>query len=203
MKISDATFLASYTSVDHCPPPLLPEYAFIGRSNVGKSSLINMLTGRKNLAKTSSRPGKTQLINLFLINNKWNLADLPGYGFAKISKTKRDEWDAMIGDYLKRRKNLMTVFILVDARLAPQKIDLEFINSVGENRIPLLIVFTKADKVSANQLKNNINSFLKKLEETWEELPAYFVTSSGTKKGREELLKYIEETNRESERMRK
>lgn len=155
-----------------------------------------MITARKGLAKTSSRPGKTQLINLFLINNKWNIADLPGYGFAKISKIKRDEWDAMIGDYLKRRKNLMTVFILVDARLDPQKIDIEFINSVGENRIPLAIVFTKADKVTSNELKNNINSFLKKLEETWEELPAYFITSSENKKGREELLAFIEKTNR-------
>src|SRR6266446_1957813 len=143
MIITEARFISSYTTVDSVPESDLPEYAFIGRSNVGKSSLINMLTGWKKLAKVSTTPGKTQLINLFLINKTWNLVDLPGYGFAKVSKVKRSAWDKIISDYLKKRRTLLTVFILVDARLEPQKIDLEFINSVGQNKIPLAIVFTK------------------------------------------------------------
>ncbi len=194
--IKEATFIASYPGVDSCPPPTLPEYAFIGRSNVGKSSLVNMMTGKKNLAKTSSTPGKTQLINFFLIDNKWNLVDLPGYGFARAAKSSRAKWDKMISDYLRTRKSLMTVFILVDSRLEPQKIDLEFINTVGANRIPLAIVFTKTDKVSANQVKKNIDLFRKEMGKTWEELPGHFTTSSVTKKGRAELLKFIEETNK-------
>lgn len=181
--------------MDKCPAPTMPEYAFIGRSNVGKSSLINMLTGVKNLAKTSATPGKTQLINHFQVNKKWYLVDLPGYGFARASKTSKAAWDKMIRNYLKTRENLMTVFILVDIRLEPQKIDIEFINWVGTNRIPLSIVFTKADKLKKSQVIFSVEQYKRELKKNWEELPMLFITSADKKEGRDELLDYIESTN--------
>lgn len=193
--ISEADFKGSYPKVDLCPKPVLPEYAFIGRSNVGKSSLINMLTGRKGLAKTSSTPGKTQLINYFLINKKWHLVDLPGYGFAKVSKDKRKDFETMIRGYLTGRPCLMTVFILVDARIPPQKLDIDFINKTGASNIPLVLVFTKTDKLSARQVTLSTKALFDELSKTWEELPKYFITSAVTKGGKEDILKYIEETN--------
>ena len=195
MKITQAEFIGSYPGVELCPKPVLPEYAFIGRSNVGKSSLINMVAGRKNLAKTSSTPGKTQLINFFLINKKWHLVDLPGYGFAKVSKDKRAAFDKMIKGYLTNRPSLMTVFILVDARIPPQKLDIDFINKTGQSNIPLVILFTKTDKLSARQVTMSTESFFKELSKTWEEMPKHFITSSVSGIGKEELLLYIEETN--------
>ena len=166
MVIKDATFTISSPSVDKCPEPKLPEYAFIGRSNVGKSSLINMLTGRKQLAKTSANPGKTQLINHFLINEQWYLVDLPGYGYAKVSWTERVKWQKMIRDYLLKRENMMTVFVLVDVRHEPQKQDVDFINWLGGNRIPFSIVFTKCDKVSKQQTIRSVEHYKRTLRET-------------------------------------
>ena len=197
MKISEATFIGSYPKADLCPKPVLPEYAFIGRSNVGKSSLINMLAGRKSLAKTSSTPGKTQLINYFLINKKWHLVDLPGYGFAKVSKEKRQAFEKMIRHYLTGRTSLMTVFILVDARIPPQKLDIDFINKTGSSNIPLVLVFTKTDKLSARQVSLSTQAVFDELSKTWEELPKYFITSSVTRTGRDEILTYIGEANKE------
>jgi len=196
MVIKDATFTISSPSVDKCPEPKLPEYAFIGRSNVGKSSLINMLTGRKQLAKTSANPGKTQLINHFLINEQWYLVDLPGYGYAKVSWTERVKWQKMIRDYLLKRENMMTVFVLVDVRHEPQKQDVDFINWLGGNRIPFSIVFTKCDKVSKQQTIRSVEHYKRTLRETWEELPQLFLTSADQRTGREEILFYIEECNR-------
>jgi len=194
--ISSAEFVESNSSVDKCPKPTRPEYAFIGRSNVGKSSLINMLTGFKKLAKTSATPGKTQLINHFLINNTWFLVDLPGYGFAKASKSSLTTWNKMIHDYLLGRKNLLSVFVLVDARHEPQKNDMAFIHWLGEREIPFVIAFTKADKLPKQKLINSVANFKKELLKTWEELPPVFITSGETTMGREEVLKYIEETNK-------
>lgn len=182
--------------MDLCPKPVVPEYAFIGRSNVGKSSLINMLAGKKNLAKTSGTPGKTRLINYFLVNKKWHLVDLPGYGFAKVSKEKRKEFEKMIRQYLTGRPSLMTVFILVDARIPPQKLDLDFINRTGASNIPLALVFTKTDKLSARQVSLHTQAVFDELTKTWEEMPRHFVTSSVTKTGKKELLDFIEETNK-------
>ena len=179
--------------VSMCPKDTKPEYAFIGRSNVGKSSLINMLTDHKGLAKTSATPGKTLLINHFLINNEWYIVDLPGYGFAKRSKSVQRSIEEMISSYILQREQLVNVFLLIDVRHDPQKIDIEFMTWLGENGIPFSIVFTKADKLSATQLRNNVDSYMKSLLETWEELPPYFVTSSEKKQGREPLLNYIEE----------
>ena len=196
MNITDATYVASYPGVEKCPDSPLPEYAFIGRSNVGKSSLINMLTGRKNLAKISSTPGKTRLINFFLINKKWHLVDLPGYGFAKVSKEQRERFDKMVKQYLTRRKNLMSVFILVDSRISPQAVDIDFINRTGRSNIPLCLVFTKTDQVSTKEVAKNVGDVLSRLKETWEELPQHFITSAVKKRGREELLDYIQETNK-------
>jgi GTP-binding protein len=196
MVIKDATFTISSPSVDKCPEPKLPEYAFIGRSNVGKSSLINMLTGRKQLAKTSANPGKTQLINHFLINEQWYLVDLPGYGYAKVSWTERVKWQKMIRDYLLKRENMMTVFVLVDVRHEPQKQDVDFINWLGGNRIPFSIVFTKCDKVSKQQTIRSVEHYKRTLRETWEDLPQLFLTSADQRTGREEILFYIEECNR-------
>lgn len=196
IKISEAEFIGSYPKVDLCPKPVLPEYAFIGRSNVGKSSLINMLTGRKGLAKTSATPGKTQLINYFLINKKWHLVDLPGYGYAKVPKNKRLEFEKMIRHYLTGRPCLMTVFILVDARIPPQKLDIDFINKTGTSNIPLVLVFTKTDKLSARQISINTQALFDELSKTWEEMPKHFITSAVTKTGKDDILKYIEETNK-------
>ncbi len=195
MLIKSATFVISNNDIKKCPAPVLPEYAFIGRSNVGKSSMINMLTGKKNLAKTSSTPGKTRLINHFLVNDDWYLVDLPGLGFAKISKKEKEHWFKMIQDYLIKRKNLLNTFILVDSRLTPQKTDIDFINFLGEHEIPFSIVFTKADKNTKNELKKNIDQFHKELKKYWDELPIMFTTSSEKKIGKEEILKFIEDTN--------
>jgi GTP-binding protein len=197
MKITSAEFFVSNTAVEKCPNPDMPEYAFIGRSNVGKSSLINMLTGRNQLAKTSARPGKTQLINHFLINNKWYIADLPGYGFAKVSKTSKAKWEQMISQYLLRRENLLNVFVLVDSRLKPQRIDIDFINWLGWKEVAFSIVFTKADKVSKAEVSRNTEAFKKEMLKTWEALPPLFITSAEKKMGREEVLSFIEAVNKE------
>ena len=185
-------------SVDHwkkCPDLPYPEYAFIGRSNVGKSSLVNMLANRKSLAKTSSKPGKTQTINHYLVNGKWYLVDLPGYGYATISKTMREMWVRMIEDYLINRETLQLVFVLIDARHEPLDNDINFINNLGELGVPYALIFTKIDKISKNKLHENVNKFLEKLKETWEELPPYFMTSATEAIGREEVLEYIESLN--------
>ncbi len=195
MVIKEATFVISSPSVRQCPQTNEPEYAFIGRSNVGKSSLINMLTNRKGLAKTSSMPGKTMLINHFKINNEWYLIDLPGYGYAKRSKKEQDKLVEMIRGYILQRQQMVNLFLLVDSRLEPQRIDLEFIEWLGENGIPFSIVFTKADKQSHAKTTRNVQTFIKKLEEQWEELPPYFVTSAETGEGRDLLLDYIEQVN--------
>ena len=193
--IKTITYLQSEVDWRKAPPPSLPEYAFIGRSNVGKSSLINMLANNKSIAKTSSRPGKTQTINHFLVNNAWYLVDLPGYGYAKISKTMREKWVKMINDYLVLRENLQVVFVLIDARLEPQKNDLEFINSLGEKQIPFALIFTKSDKLSALRTSQNVEAFKQAMLETWEELPPIFVSSATTGKGREEILDYVNTVN--------
>jgi GTP-binding protein len=196
MEIKQAEFSLSAPMVSMCPKDTKPEYAFIGRSNVGKSSLINMLTNNKKLAKTSSTPGKTLLINHFIINKEWYLVDLPGYGYAKRSKKEVDKLDQMIRGYILQREQLVNVFVLVDIRLEPQKIDLEFIEWLGLSSIPFSIVFTKADKLTSNKVKNNVAAYERKMLETWEEMPKYFITSSETREGRDELLNYIEEINR-------
>ena len=182
--------------VTMCPKDNKPEYAFIGRSNVGKSSLINMLTNHKGLAKTSATPGKTLLINHFIINNEWYLVDLPGYGFAKRSKKEVQKLEQMISGYILQREQLVNVFLLVDVRLEPQKIDLEFIQWLGDSSVPFAIVFTKADKLSASKVSQNVEAYKKVLSETWEELPPIFVTSSDRKQGRDEVLDYIEQINK-------
>jgi GTP-binding protein len=197
MEIKEAEFVISQTDYTKCPSPVLPEYAFIGRSNVGKSSLINMITSKKGLAKTSGTPGKTQLINHFIINQKWYLVDLPGYGYARVSKTSKSTWDKMIRDYLKFRPSLLYVFVLIDVRLNAQKNDLEFIQWLGENGIPFVLVFTKADKLPAEQVNLNVEKYRLKLSETWEELMPMFVSSAEKKKGRDEILDFIEKTNEE------
>ncbi len=171
--------------------PTLPEFAFIGRSNVGKSSLINMLVGKKDLAKTSSTPGKTQLINHFIVNNEWFIVDLPGYGYAKTSKKNRDKWPEMIANFLEKRDTLISTFVLIDSRLEPQKIDEEFINWLGENGIPFVMVFTKIDKINQAELAKNINAYKKHLSEQWEELPEMIFSSSKTERGKEDILNYI------------
>ncbi len=195
MIIKNAEFLCSNTRVDKLPEANKPEYAFIGRSNVGKSSLINAMTGRKNLAKTSQKPGKTQLINHFLINDTWYLVDLPGYGFAKASKSNREEWSRFIRKYLIDRTNLQCVFVLIDSRLEPQKIDIEFCTWLGEQGIPFILVFTKADKQSVVKSDQHIAKFKKTLLTYFEEVPPLFLTSAETKKGCEELLIFIDEIN--------
>jgi len=195
MIIKEATFIVSNTDYTKCPPANVPEYAFIGRSNVGKSSLINMLTNHSKLAKVSGRPGKTQLINHFKINNEWYLVDLPGYGYAKVSKKDRGSWQIFIQDYIQKRENLYCLFILIDSRLEPQKIDVEFINWVGEKGIPFSLIFTKTDKLTKNQLNSNLAVYKKHLLQFWEELPNFFITSSTHKTGREEVLKFIDDIN--------
>ena len=196
MKIKSANFVISNSKVTHCPKDTLPEYAFIGRSNVGKSSLINMLTQRKSLAKTSGRPGKTQLINHFKINDNWFLVDLPGYGYARVSKKDKKTFQKYITDYFRERQQLVCAFVLVDIRHEPQKIDLEFMEWMGENAIPFCIVFTKADKLRPKAIENHINAYIKDLlAGIWEEAPQYFVTSSTSDIGREELLLFIDDLN--------
>ena len=197
MDIKKAEFSLSAPMVSMCPKDTKPEYAFIGRSNVGKSSLINMLTNNRKLAKTSSTPGKTLLINHFIINNEWYLVDLPGYGYAKRSKKEVVRLDQMIRGYILQREQLANVFVLVDIRLEPQKIDLEFIEWLGVSNIPFSIVFTKADKLSATKANQSVEAYKQKLSETWEELPPIFMTSSEKKQGRDEVLGYIEQINKE------
>ncbi|MEO6884368.1 MAG: ribosome biogenesis GTP-binding protein YihA/YsxC [Bacteroidia bacterium] len=196
MKITSAEFLISNTNIDKCPPPIMPEYAFIGRSNVGKSSLINMLTDRVSLAKTSVKPGKTQLINHFLINKNWYLVDLPGYGYAEVPKVLREQWEKFIRHYLLKRTNLMCVFVLIDIRHEAQKVDTEFMKWLGENEIPFVIVFTKKDKLSKTVFAANSERYKQAILKYWEELPTLFFTSATTKTGQIELLDFIENTNK-------
>ncbi len=197
MEIKKAEFVISNTDYRKCPDTGLPEYAFIGRSNVGKSSLINMLTNQKGLAKTSVRPGKTQLINHFIINDEWYLVDLPGYGYARTSKTSREKWQKMISDYMLKREALVNVFVLVDSRIPPQKIDLEFINFLGMNGIPLSIIFTKIDKQKQREIAATVNTYKKTLAETWETLPEMLMTSSVSRYGRDQVLDRIDEINQQ------
>ena len=197
MKIKTAEFVISNTNPELCPAPDKPEYAFIGRSNVGKSSLINSLTERKSLAKTSTTPGKTQLINHFIINDEWYLVDLPGYGYAKSSKKLREKWDGFIRQYLNNRKNLIYTFVLLDSRLKPQKIDLEFMEMLGLKDIPFVMVFTKLDKLSSSAANKNLTAYKKEMLKAWETLPEIVLTSSSTKLGREDILKLISETNKD------
>jgi GTP-binding protein len=191
MKIKSVSFVVSNTDHKKCPEDGKPEFAFIGRSNVGKSSLINLLTGNKKLAKISSTPGKTQLINHFVINDEWYLVDLPGYGYAKASKSARSTWEKFIADYLTKRKTLMNIFVLLDSRLEPQKIDMEFINWCGEKQLPFVMVFTKIDKLSSSALQKNLLKFKKEMLKTWEELPPIYTTSSVSGFGNEPILNYI------------
>ena len=193
MKIKTSEFVISNTDVQKCPQTTIPEFAFIGRSNVGKSSLINMLTNRKKLAKTSGRPGKTQLINHFIVNNEWHLVDLPGYGWARVSKTDRGKFGDIIASYLLDREPLACTFILIDIRLKPQPIDLEFINWMGEKNLPFALIFTKADKISKNKVESHRAAFNRALKADWVELPVSFITSSVAKQGQDDVLDYIED----------
>ncbi|WP_423128115.1 ribosome biogenesis GTP-binding protein YihA/YsxC [Gaoshiqia sp. Z1-71] len=195
MEIRTARFLMSNSDVKKCPAPDKPEFAFIGRSNVGKSSLINMLTNHKKLAKTSARPGKTQLINHFEINSSWYLVDLPGYGYAKVSRKELNKFQAYIIDYILKRENLYCLFVLIDSRLEPQTIDLEFISWLGEKQVPFALVFTKSDKLGKTKLAGNLAYYKKELRKQWEELPAIFVSSAETGTGKEEILNFIAETS--------
>jgi GTP-binding protein len=195
MEIRSASFVVSNTDHTKCPAPVMPEYAFIGRSNVGKSSLINMLVNRKGLAKTSGKPGKTQLINHFLINDNWYLVDLPGYGYAQVSRDKREDWEKFIRQYILNRDNLMCLMVLLDSRIPPQKVDMEFMNWLGENGVPFVMVFTKIDKLSKKQFKENIDHYKEEMSQTWDALPTCFYTSAEKKEGRKELLDFISEAN--------
>ncbi len=198
MKINTAEFIISNSDVSLCPKEILPEYAFIGRSNVGKSSLINMLTNHKNLAKTSGKPGKTQLINHFKINNNWFLVDLPGYGYARVSKKTKEVFQEFITDYFESRQQLVCAFVLIDIRLEAQKIDLEFITYLGETEVPFCIVFTKADKISKTKIDSHIAAYKKQLlANNWAEMPQYFVTSATEATGRDVILDYIDAVNEE------
>lgn len=196
MDIKTAKFITSSSNISQCPPADLPEFAFIGRSNVGKSSLINMLTNHKKLAKVSSKPGKTQLINHFLIDEEWYLVDLPGYGWAKVSKTEKEKWGAMIHDYIIERKSLINLFVLIDSRLKPQPVDVEFINWLGEKGIPFSLIFTKADKQSKNKTQSAIAKYKRFLKQYWVELPTIFVTSSVNKDGKDEVITYIRDLSK-------
>ena len=200
MEIKTAAFSLSAPMVSMCPNDTKPEYAFIGRSNVGKSSLINTLVQRRGLAKTSATPGKTIAINHFMVNDSWYLVDLPGYGYAQRSKKAREEWRVMLANYIRRRRNLVCTFVLVDSRIEPQNSDIGFMEWLGENQVPFCIVFTKVDKISKAELDKNIEIYKSKLLEEWEELPQMFITSSETKQGRDELLDYIEQQNAELEK---
>jgi GTP-binding protein len=199
MVIHSCVYVISSPDYTQCPKPDRPEYAFIGRSNVGKSSLINMICNNDKLAKTSGTPGKTQLINHFNIDNKWYIVDLPGYGFAKVSLASRKKWEKMIEDYLRKRENLVNVFILIDSRHSPQKNDLEFVNRLGEWQIPFCIIFTKADKENQRTVSKNVKDFLDKMRTTWQFLPQHFVTSTIKKMGKDKILGLIEEMNKEFE----
>ena len=197
MEIKYAEYVGSFPTENQCPKASKPEYAFIGRSNVGKSSLINMLTGRKGLAKVSNTPGKTQMLNFFQIDAKWHLVDLPGYGYAKISKTKRFAWEKMIANYLKHRENLMCAFVLIDAYIPPQAIDVEFINWLGEMRVPFVIVYTKTDRIRGGEegRNKNIKAIQDEFLKHWNDLPQQFISSASNKDGRDEILSFIEELN--------
>ncbi len=198
MKIKSAQFVMSNTNVAKCPKDTLPEYAFIGRSNVGKSSLINMLMGQNKLAKTSGKPGKTQLINHFIVNKSWFLVDLPGYGYAQVSKSKRNVFQQFITNYFIQRQQLSCAFVLIDIRHKPQKIDLEFMRFLGEKGVPFCIVFTKSDKLKVNQINQNIALYQKTMLQDWEEIPTYFITSATKKTGRDELLHFIDQVNQQT-----
>jgi len=201
MKIKTANFVISNSDVAKCPKERIAEYAFIGRSNVGKSSLINMITNHSKLAKTSGRPGKTQLINHFKINNEWFLVDLPGYGYAKVSKSVKKTFQSFIKKYFLQREQLICTFVLVDPRIEPQKIDLEFMAFLGGEGIPFCIIFTKSDKLKLNELNNNISNYKRKMTSTlWEEMPKYFVSSATNSTGKEEILSYIDEINQQLEK---
>jgi GTP-binding protein len=197
MLIKSAEFVTSNSDVSKCPKERFPEYAFIGRSNVGKSSLINMLMQRKKLAKTSGRPGKTQLINHFLINKNWHLVDLPGYGYARVSKSSKKVFQKFITQYFEKREQMVLAFVLVDCRHEPQPIDLEFMQWMGESQVPFSIIFTKADKIKPNALKKNIEAYKEKMLEVWEEMPQHFITSASNTQGREELLGFLGNLNNE------
>jgi GTP-binding protein len=207
MNITKAEYVISSPDFTKCPKPDKPEYAFIGRSNVGKSSLINMLTNNQKLAKTSASPGKTQMINHFLVQSvknehakhwdEWFIVDLPGYGFAKVSQTSRRRWEQMIENYLRKRENLVNVFVLIDSRLEPQKIDLEFVNQLGVWEVPFTLIFTKSDKENQRTVSANVKSFLEGMRKTWQFLPQHFVTSAIKKQGRDKILSFIEEANKE------
>jgi len=196
MIIKKAEYILSSPDLIHCPEPDVPEYAFIGRSNVGKSSLINMITGHKKLAKTSGKPGKTRMINFFNINDEWRIVDLPGYGYASVSKSTRLDWQKMIGNYLLKRDNLYCVFNLIDSRIPIQKIDIEFINWLGEKNIPFVIVFTKTEKTSGNTIKKNISDLIKILTPNWDDIPQIFMTSAISAEGKEDILKFIDSINK-------
>ncbi|MGM0619840.1 MAG: ribosome biogenesis GTP-binding protein YihA/YsxC [Bacteroidota bacterium] len=198
MEIKEARFLVSNTDIEKCPAPNKPEYAFIGRSNVGKSSLINMLTNRKSLAKISGNPGKTQLINHFLINEDWYLVDLPGYGFAKIGRKERKKWEKFVRKYILLRENLYCLFVLIDSRHEPQPIDLEFMEWLGLSQIPFCIVFTKTDKLKPGELQKNIENYKAKMLESWEAMPPFFKSSVATGEGKKEILKFIQDINHEN-----
>ena len=197
MLIKSSAYIISSPEYTDCPAPNLPEYAFIGRSNVGKSTLINMLAGTDKLAKTSGTPGKTRLLNHFIINDEWYIVDLPGYGFAKVSMSERKKWEKMIEDYLRKRENLVTVFVLIDSRHSPQKIDLEFVNQLGKWQIPFCLVFTKADKENQRVVSANVKDFLMQMRATWQFLPQHFVTSVPKKMGRDKILDLIGAMNEE------
>lgn len=199
MKIQGVEYRGSFPNVSKCPKDDRPEFAFIGRSNVGKSSLINALTGRKEVAHTSKKPGKTQLINYFLVNHDWYLVDLPGYGYAKISKKKRREWEKMIESYLVKRQSLQCAMVLIDANIAPQSIDIEFINWLGERRIPFVLIYTKTDKSKPHEIEDNIKAIQDELLKFWHQLPQEFVSSSQEGKGIDEILNFIDEVIQQSE----
>lgn len=199
MIVKSAEFICSNTQISKLPPPVKPEYAFIGRSNVGKSSLINMLTGKKGLAKTSQTPGKTQLINHFLINDNWYLVDLPGYGYARISKSKKEDWNKFLRTYLDKRESLQCVMVLVDSRLEPQKIDLEFCNWLGEHGLPFVLIFTKADKQSNIKTDQNVAKFRQALTASFEEVPPHFITSAENQIGKDEVLGFVDDINKNFE----
>lgn len=208
MEVKTAQFIVSNSTVEKCPPPDRPEYAFIGRSNVGKSSLINMLTNNSKLAKVSATPGKTTLINHFLINGSvkdqsggWYLVDLPGYGYAKRSQSQREQWKKMLHDYFEKRSNLMVVFVLIDSRISPQALDLEFLGQLGEQGIPFHLIFTKADKNTQSETAKNVRRFIETMKEDWEYIPAHFITSAVKKTGQKKLLAYIDELNQQYENL--